>query len=132
MSYLAAASVPPLSLEINGSTVGLVHDFREQMTVEVTAAAARGSNIPAALHPGAVRYRVKLSRVILDNLNLSDGFTPYGLHGFTLSIIGLRQTVRFTGCEFTSITVHTEAGSCVIEEAELMALTRTVVTGGGG
>lgn len=132
MSYLAAASVPPLSLEINGSPVGPVHDFREQMTVEVTPAAARGSNLPAALHHGSVRYRVKLSRVLLDNLNLSDGFTPYGLHGFTLSIVGLRQTVRYTGCEFTSVTVRSDAGSCVIEEAELMALNRSAVAGGGG
>ena len=132
MSYLAAASVPKLSLQINGSPVGLVHDFREQMTVEVTAAAARGSNLPAGLHPGSVRYRVQLNRVLLDNLNLSDNFTPYGLHNFTLSIVGQRQTVRFTGCEFTSVTVHSEAGSSVIEEAELMALNRSVVTEGGG
>ena len=132
MSYIAAASVPPLSLEINDAPIGLVHDFREQMTVEVTAAAARGSNLPSGLHPGSVRYRVQLNRVLLDNLLLSDGFTPYGLHNFTLSIVGQRQTVRFTGCEFTSVTVHSEAGSYVIEEAELMALNRSVVTGGGG
>lgn len=131
MSFLAAPSVPPLSLEVNGAPIGLVHDFREQMTVDVTAAAARGSNLPSGLHPGSVRYRVQLNRVLLDNPNLSDGFTPYGLHNFTLSIIGQRQTVRFTGCEFTSITVHSEAGSCVIEEAELMALNRSAVTGGG-
>lgn len=132
MSYIAAASVPPLSLEINDAPIGLVHDFREQMTVEVTAAAARGSNLPSGLHPGSVRYRVQLNRVLLDNLLLSDGFTPYGLHNFTLSIVGQRQTVRFTGCEFTSVTAHSEAGSYVIEEAELMALNRSVVTGGGG
>lgn len=132
MSYLAAASVPPLSIQINGSPVGLVHDFREQMTVEVTPAAARGSNLPAVLHPGSVRYRVQLNRVLLENANLTDSFTPYGLHNFTLSIVGQRRTVRFTGCEFTSVTVHSEAGACVIEEAELMALDRTTVTGGGG
>ena len=131
MSYIAAASVPPLSLKINGAPVGLVHDFREQMTVDVKAVAARGHNLPAGLHPGPVRYRVKLSRVLLDNLNLSDSFTPYGLHDFTLSIVGLRQTVSFTGCEFTSVTVHSEAGSYVIEEAELTARSRAV-TGGGG
>ncbi|MBQ3357032.1 MAG: hypothetical protein IJG45_07985 [Oscillospiraceae bacterium] len=131
-SYLAAASIPPLSLEINGSLIGLVNSFREQMTVEVTAAAARGSNLPSGLHPGSVRYRVKLNRVLLENPMLTDGFSPYELHNFTLSIIGPRQTVRFTGCEFTSVTVHTEAGSCLIEEAELMALDRSAVTGGGG
>ena len=131
MAYLAAASVPPLSLKINGSPIGLVHDFREQMTVEVTAVAARGQNLPAGLHPGPVRYRVKLNRVLLDNLNLSDGFTPYGLHNFTLSIVGQRQTVSFTGCEFTSVTVRSEAGSSVIEEAELTALNRSVTEGGG-
>lgn len=132
MSYIAAASVPTLSLKINDALIGLVHDFREQMTVEVTAAAARGSNLPSGLHPGSVRYRVQLNRVLLDNLLLSDGFTPYGLHNFTLSIVGQRQTVRFTGCEFTSVTVHSEAGACVIEEAELMALNRSVIAGGGG
>ena len=132
MSYIAAASVPSLLLEINGSPVGLVHDFREQMTVEVTAAAARGSNLPAGLHPGPVCYRVKLSRVLLDSLVLSDGFTPYGVHNFTLSIVGQRQTVRYTGCEFTSVTVRGEVGASLIEEAELLALERSVLTGGGG
>ncbi|MBQ6430909.1 MAG: hypothetical protein IJJ99_03415 [Oscillospiraceae bacterium] len=130
-SFLSTPSVPDLSLEINGSPIGLVHDFREQMTVEVTAAAARGSNLPAGLHPGAVRYRLQLNRVLLDNALLTDGFSPYGLHGFTLSIIGQSRTVRFTGCEFTSVTVRSEAGASVIEEAELMALDRVVVTGGG-
>ena len=130
MSYLAAASVPPLSLQINGAPVGLVHDFREQMTVDVTEAAACGSKLPAGLHPGAVHYRVQLNRVLLDNINLSDGFTPYGLHNFTLSIIGQRKTVQFTGCEFTSVTVHSKAGSCVIEEAELLAVDRSIVPEG--
>lgn len=132
MAYLAAASVPSLSLMINGSPVGLVHDFREQMTVEVTAAAARGSNLPAALHPGSVRYRVKLNRVLLDKPNLTDGFSPYGLHDFTLSIVAQSRTIIFTGCEFTSVTVHGEAGSYVIEEAELMARDRSTAAGGGG
>ncbi len=130
-SFLSTPSVPALSLEINGAPVGLVHDFREQMTVEVWAAAARGSNLPAVLHAGSVRYRVRLSRVLLDNPLLSDGITPYGLHAFTLSIIGQSKTVRFTGCEFTSVTVHSEAGASMIEEAELMALDRTVTAGGG-
>ncbi len=131
-SFLSTPSVPSLSLEINGSPVGLVHDFREQMTVEVTAAAARGSNLPAGLHPGAVRYRVQLNRVLLDNALLTDGITPYGLHNFTLSIVGQSKTVRFTGCEFTSVTVRCEAGASLIEEAELMACSRSTVTGGGG
>lgn len=132
MAYLATASVPTLTLKINGSPVGMVHDFREKMTVDVTAAAARGSNLPAGLHPGSVRYRLQLNRVLLDNALLSDGFSPYGLHNFTLSIVGQRQTVNFTGCEFTSVTVRSEAGSCMIEEAELMALNRSTAAGGGG
>lgn len=132
MSYIAAAGVPGLSIKINGSPVGLVHDFREQMTVDVTPAAQRGSNLPAGLHAGSVRYRVKLNRVLLDNPLLIDTFTPYGLHGFTLSIVGQCRTVQFTGCEFTSVTTHSEAGSSLIEEAELLAVNRSTTAGGGG
>lgn len=132
MSYIAAASVPKLSLEINGAPVGLVNSYREQMTVDVTAASAFGSNLPAGLHPGKVQFRVKLNRVLLDHMLLSDGISPYGLHNFTLAIVAQRQTVRFTGCEFTSVTVRCDAGSSMIEEAELLAVSRSVVTGGGG
>ena len=119
---------PSLRIELNGTRIGMITEFRERTDCDLTPVRSIGINLPAAVVAGPLRYTVTLQRILLDTLLISEPFELHNLHGFSLKIGGTTKSVTFSGCEFTSISVSNSIGGSMIEEAVLQAASRAVGT----
>lgn len=114
-------------LKINTVRVGLVLSCRERRTVELQAVGAINQNTAVTLVPTTERYVITLRRIIPDGALLANGMNTETLHSFMLDIVTNGKTVRYTGCEFASLTTLCEADISVIEEAEIHAVARRIL-----
>ncbi len=128
MPYEAIALPEAYTVRIGSTRVGMLQSFREQTECKAAAVRAIGENKAGKLIPGALTYRVRLTRLMLDTDAVGDPFVFHNLHAFSLTLTGCGRNVLYTGCEFTSITRCCEVGGNVIEEAELIAVGRTEST----
>ena len=99
-----------------------------QTQCKTSVVRAFGENEASCWVPGALTYRVKLNRLLLDTNIIEDPLLLHDLHAFSLTLTGCGRTVVYTGCEFTSITRCCQSGGDVVEEAELVAAGRTEST----
>lgn len=128
MSYEAIALPGAYTVRLGSIRIGMLQSFREQTNCKIAAVRAIGENKASHLIPGALTYKVKLNRLLLDTGTVDNPFLLHDLHTFQLSLIGCGRTVVYSGCEFTSITRRCEVGGNVVEEAELIAAGRTEST----
>lgn len=128
MSYEAIPLPGAYSVKLGTTRVGMLQSFLEQTECKTTAVRAMGENEPSTLIPGALTYRVKLKRLLLDTDALEAPQLLHSLHAFSLTLTGCGRSVRYTGCEFTSITRSCDESGRVVEEAELTAVGRSEIT----
>lgn len=125
MAEFFSSPAPVFSLALNGTPVGLVQNFQEQVQTEVRPIRAIGQNTPVAMHPGANSYTVRLTHLLLDETRLAALGSPHTLHHFQCSLSGAGRAVTYTDCEFTSLTVHGATDS-TFEELSFRAAGRMV------
>lgn len=128
MSYEAIPLPKAYTVKLGSTRVGMLQSFREQTECKTSAVRAVGENKASRWIPGALTYRVKLNRLLLDTNIIEDPLLLHDLHAFSLTLTGCGRTVVYTGCEFTSITRCCQSGGDVVEEAELVAAGRTEST----
>ena len=125
MAYEALPLPEAYMVSLGSTRIGMLQSFREQTECKTTAVRAIGENRASRWIPGALTYRVRLERLLLDTNVIADPLLLHDLHGFSLTLTGCGRTVVYTGCEFTSITRRCQVGGDVVEEAELVAAGRT-------
>ena len=125
MAYEAPPLPEAYMVSLGSTRIGMLQSFREQTECKTTAVRAIGENRASRWIPGALTYRVRLERLLLDTNVIADPLLLHDLHGFSLTLTGCGRTVVYTGCEFTSITRRCQVGGDVVEEAELVAAGRT-------
>lgn len=125
MAYEALPLPEAYAVSLGSTRIGMLRSFREQTERKATAVRAIGESSASRWIPGALTYRVRLERLLLDTNVIADPLFLHELHGFSLTLTGCGRTVVYTGCEFTSITRRCQAGGDVVEEAELVAAGRT-------
>lgn len=125
MAYEALPLPEAYTVSLGSTRIGMLQSFREQTECKTTAVRAIGENRASRWIPGALTYRVRLERLLLDTNVIADPLLLHDLHGFSLTLTGCGRTVVYTGCEFTSITRRCQVGGDVVEEAELVAAGRT-------
>ena len=128
MSYEAIPLPKAYTVKLGSTRVGMLQSFREQTECKTSVVRAFGENEASCWVPGALTYRVKLNRLLLDTNIIEDPLLLHDLHAFSLTLTGCGRTVVYTGCEFTSITRCCQVGGEVVEEAELVAAGRTEST----
>ena len=125
MSYTLIPIAPESELSINSVPLGAVCSFSEQTVGVPIAVHAIGRSLPVAVINSAVHYELRLSWILTDANVLTQTLSPHSLHGFAVKLSGGGRTVRFTGCEFTSLTVRSEVGTGTLAEAVICAASRT-------
>lgn len=124
MSYSMTPIAPKMELLINGTTLGAVRSFSERTVVEPIKIYTIGQSLPAKIIPGKKHYELHLTRLLTDKSIFSEDVSLHPLHSFTLLLSGGGRIIRFSGCEITALSVHTEVGVGQIEEATVIASSR--------
>ena len=97
MSYEAIALPGAYTVRLGSIRIGMLQSFREQTNCKIAAVRAIGENKASHLIPGALTYKVKLNRLLLDTGTVDNPFLLHDLHAFQLSLIGCGRTVVYGG-----------------------------------
>lgn len=117
--------VPSLRFKINDLPMGMVSAVQETMTTTPLVIRSMGASSPTAVLPGAVQYTIRMTRLLLDTTAIPVPVQFRGLHGFTLKIISDSKIITFSGCEVTKLVFSSDMEQGMVEEAEIMAFTRS-------
>lgn len=121
-----------LSICINGTRVGAAQSYQIRCTAAHEPVYGFWDSEASGFLRGKRRYEVTLRRIYPDLPGLGDGISLFGLQNFTAAITHHGRTVKFSGCEWSSIREDAEPEQPMIEEMVFLAADRSAKTDGEG